>query len=656
MRLFFILFLIGVASCLCGQSMPTLSCTTEQDVYEADSPIKITYSLSFDGKIPKEIDKDILKHLDIPTEILTRKISEDNGQTFHYLNGKSEESIVRSFIIKVEEIGSFTIPIVSIDYNENKLSTKVLKLNIIAKDSIFSDLKKVELDSMVFIRAEFENGKETCLLGERILINTAIYTQVGIEGTTIEEYLGEATSVQLDFINQKNKPEKVEWEGKLYYKQILESYTYYSLTEKEVLLSPAKVVIRRVANKAKSNLDKTNLLVDTLLSNSLLLNVQSIAEKEGNYLAKNGTEIRWRLNDSLIHKGILLLDVDLLGTGAPFLYRPPNLNFEDRATVETLYLGQVYLDVKTVKKSFQYLINCHEAGDFDIQLDWITWNTKTNQKEVFSKSIGTIKVDEVSPRRTKLMNINSIEHRKTSKRDVALVVDCSISMLAKDFDSTRLEALKDLLRNLIHQKLNDERFSIVLIAGESFMLCPLTFSSGKLLNSVDEIELERLATGTDLTAGIMQGTLSLFKSAINQKDIVIFTDGAPNSAYLDPETALLLAKEQKIRLNTVGIGIDGEFLIPRAQRTDGSFIYEKEMLKLEAEELKRIADNGGGIYTRISSPKQLKLDLSSFLGKSDLLLLDKKQFISPELVDLLLEDANYRHQKVRKKYVNIKDK
>ncbi|MBL4649364.1 MAG: VWA domain-containing protein, partial [Aureispira sp.] len=575
---------------------------------------------------------------------------------FHYLNGKSETSLIRSFTIKIKEVGSFIIPVVTMDYKGKKLSTDALKLNIIAKDSIFSDLTKEELNSKVFVRAEFENGKETCLLGERIIINTAIYTQIGIEEVLIEKEVGEGTSVYLDFINRETKSEKVEIEGVFYHKKILRSQAYYALTEKEVALLPAQVVIKRVANKAKSALDKTNLLVDTLSSNSLLLKVKSIVEKEGAYLAKNGTEIKWSLNDSLIDKGILFLNVDLLGRGAPFFYRPPNLDFGNRATVETLYLGREYLDVKIVKKSFQYIIYCHEAGNFDINLNWITWNTETNKKEIFSKSIETINVDQVSPRRNELMNINPIEHTKVSKRDVALVVDCSVSMLAKDFDSTRFQAIQDLLRNLIHQKSNDERFSLVLVAGESFILCPLTFSTPKLLNSVDKIEIRNLATGTDLTAGIMQGALSLLKSEINQKNIVIFTDGVSNSAYLDPEIALILAKEQKIRLNTVGVGIDGEFLIPVAENTDGSIIYEKKMLELEAEELKRIADNGGGIYTRINSPKQLKLDLSSFLGKSDLLLLDKKQFISPELVDLLLKDANDRHQKIRKEYVNIKDK
>ncbi len=657
MRLPLILFLTCIISCLYGQGPTGFTCTAEQAVFEVDYPIKITYTLSFEDEMPSKEEKDLLDDLQIPEEILTRKIGEESSESFSYKDGKSKGTVIRTFFIKIQDLGSFTIPAVRIDYKDKKLSTEALALNIVAKNSRLSDLTKAELNAKVFVRAEFENGKETCVLGERIIINTVIYTQIAIEGTVINEYLGGTNpSVLLDYLHQRTKPEEVELDGKPYYKQILRSYAYYPLIVEETVLSPMEIVIKRVANTAKSALDTTNILTDTLYSNSLLLKSASIAEKGVNYLAKDATGVNWSLNDSLIDKGTLFLDVDLIGTGAPFLYHPPPLNLGDRASVEILYLGQAYLDIRKVKRSFRYVIHCHEAGDFNIQLNWVTWNTKMNKKEVLSKSIETIRIDKVQARRNKLVNINPIEQVKKSKRDVVLVIDCSASMLAKDFDSTRIQAVKGLLRNLIHQKLNDERFSIVLVAGESFILCPLTFSSSKLLNSVNQIKTEYLMEGTDLTAGLMQGILSLSESKINPKDIVIFTDGASNLSYLDRKLVLMAAQEQKIRLNTVGIGIDGEFLTPVYQKPDGSFRYGKQLLELEDEDLKKIADHGGGIYTRINRSEQFKLGLNSFLGKRDLLLIDKEELIALKLVKLLLQDASYRHQKIKKDYVNIKDK
>jgi Mg-chelatase subunit ChlD len=656
MRLLFIFFMTSVVSCLYGQHTPSFTCTVEQNLFEVDYPIKITYSLIFEKEPPNEKDKEILKTLTVPKEITTRKITEDNGQSFSYVNGKSKTSLTRSFTIKIQEVGDFTIPALSIDYNGKQLSTDALILNIVAKDYVYSDLNKEDLQSKFFIRAEFENGKETCMLGERVIINTVIYTQIGIDNINIEEELGESSLGYLFFSNKEAKVEEVEFEGKKYYKKIIRSYIYNALIAKEVLISPAKVSIGRITNPARNYLDEGNIRIDTLSSNSLVLKVKGAKESVIDYLAKNGTEIKWRLNDSLIDKGILLLDVDLIGTGVYLFYSPPKLDFGNRATVNTVYLGQTYLDVKTIKKSYQYIIYCHEVGDFDIQLDWNTWNTEKNEKEVLSKSVETRRIVKTSPCKKKLTNINPSEHVKVSKRDVSFVIDCSTSMLAKDFDSTRFQAIQDLLRNLIHQKSNDERFSIVLVAGESFILCPLTFSSSKLLNSVDEIRTGSLMEGTDLTAGIMQGTLSLSESGSNSKDIVVVTDGKSNLSYLDRNVITRTTEQQKVRLNVVGIGIDGEFLIPVAKNTAGNYIYGKEMLELEEEELKEIAKVGGGIYTRINNPKQLKLDFNSLLNKSNLLLLNKKELIDSELVNLLLEDANYRHQKIRKEYVKIKDK
>jgi hypothetical protein len=373
MRLLFILLISGLTFCLYGQNIPTLSCTTDQEVYNVDYPIKITYSLSFDGKLPNDIKEDILKHLTIPKEILTRKIKEENGQTFHYLNGKRESNIIRSFTIKIEAAGSFTIPIVSLDYKGTKLSTAILILDVFAKDSTTLDSTEVELSSKVFIRGELENGKETCVPGEQIIINTVIYTQIAIEKVEMVTSMGD-----LNFIRGAEETETVELDGKQYIRKCLESNVYHPLEIKEVLLPPAKVLIGRISDKKKGVFNPFELLTDTLSSNALLLKVEPVSENGATYLAKNGIEMKLSWNDSLIDKGIILLDVALLGTGNSLFYKPLILDFKNRATVETLYLGQKYLDDLTIKKNFQYVIHCHEAGAFDINLDWITWNTKRN--------------------------------------------------------------------------------------------------------------------------------------------------------------------------------------------------------------------------------------------------------------------------------------
>lgn len=648
--MYVLFFLILCCTSLYGQQNSDISlftCTVEQNLFEVNTPFEITYALYFEDSIPSDLEANFWNNLNVSEEVKNNQISEESREEFKYINGKSRAGILRSFTIEIKDTGTFTIPPASIEYKGTELTSEEVVLEIVAKNSRLAILTPSELRSKVFVQAELDTANRACVIGDAVLIKTVIYTQINIESIYVAEDLGITSKTPLHVVIKGEEREEVEIEGKLYVRSVISQYIYYPLETKEILISPAKIVISRLENDAKPYSMFSKLLTDTLVSNSLSIKPIFLAEESAAYAAKNGKEIKLSFNDSLMDEGTILLDVDLIGTGNPLFYTAPNLDLGGRARLAVEYQGSEYaMFDRPFQKSFRYVISCQEIGDFDIHLDWVTWNTETNKKEVLSKSIKKIKVTQLKKKENVLDKENPSPKTKLSNRDIAFVVDCSSSMFTKDFDSNRLQAIQDLLRNLIHQKQNKERFSIILVDGESFILCPLTSSRSKLLTSLDKFE-KAFVNGTDLTAGLIQGVLSLEESTGNQKDIIIFTDGSSNWSYLDPKVGLMLAKAQNIRLNTVCIGMEGEFLTPVSSNEDGSFVYREKLSELEVQELKEMADKGGGVYTRIDSPKQLKLDLKSFLNDKNLLL-DKKQVLAPELVNLLLQDANYRHQKIKR--------
>lgn len=658
----FLFFFIVCCTHLYGQEnpdFPIFTCTVEQNLFEVNTPFAITYALYFEGESSSDFEANFWDDLNVSDEIRRNQISEENRREFKYLNGKSREGIVRSFRLEVKDTGVFIVPATSIEYKGITLTSEEVVLEIVAKDSRLTTLTPSELHSKVFVQLEFDKKNEASVIGDAIFINTVVYTQIDIENLFVEEDLGVVSKTYLQSINIYEDSKKVEFKGETYVRKIVKRHVFFPLETKEILISPAKVIISRIKNKANPySIFGLNLFNDTLHSNSLTIKPTFLEEGSAAYAAKNGQEMKLSFNDSLINQGIILLDVDLIGTGNPLFYTAPNLDLGVRASIEVEYLGNEYLmETKSFRKSFRYVVSCHETGNFDLNLDWICWNTRTNKREVLSKLIKKISITKLK-KKEKVLDIDkTTPETNIFKREVAFVVDCSISMLTKDFDSNRLQATQDLLQHLINQKSNTERFSIILMAGESFILCPLTFSNSHLSSSLKELEVERkLAYGTDITAGLIQGVLSLKESAKNQKDIIIITDGLSNMSYLAPELGLRLAKEHNIRLNTVCIGMKGEFLTPIAENKNGSFVYGKETFEFKEQEQEIMTDNRDGAYTRIDSPKQLKLDLNSLLSKNNSLLLDEKDLIEPELVDLLLLDASYRHQKTKKKCINIKDK
>jgi Ca-activated chloride channel family protein len=111
-------------------------------------------------------------------------------------------------------------------------------------------------------------------------------------------------------------------------------------------------------------------------------------------------------------------------------------------------------------------------------------------------------------------------------RDLLVAIDISRSMLAKDYESSRLELAKDTIKKLV-SALSCERVGLLLFASSAWIQCPLTEDYDAIKSFVDMIDYDSVSSGsTDIAAPIMTA-LDLYERMPSKKNkiLVLVTDG-----------------------------------------------------------------------------------------------------------------------------------
>lgn len=229
--------------------------------------------------------------------------------------------------------------------------------------------------------------------------------------------------------------------------------------------------------------------------------------------------------------------------------------------------------------------------------------------------------------------------------DIMLAVDVSTSMLAQDFKPNRVEALRGIAQKFIEKRINDN-IGLTFFAGEAYTQCPLTTDHVALMNLYNSADTRMAANGTiyDGTAigdGIMNALLRLRESKAKSKVIILLTDGVNNAGNISPLTAAEIAKKQKVRIYTIGIGtkgmapyplpsggtlqlpveIDEGIMTKISQETGGRYFRAQENAELDA------------IYSDIDQLERTKFNVRQYSKRSDLF----EPFALAALIVLLCE-------------------
>jgi len=259
-------------------------------------------------------------------------------------------------------------------------------------------------------------------------------------------------------------------------------------------------------------------------------------------------------------------------------------------------------------------------------------------EELFEKRSGFVKIFPVLYLLGTLFLIFSIidllngsEEVKSNQRmnNVIFMLDVSNSMNAEDINPSRLTEAKNLMINTM-QKMKSDKVGIVIFAGESVSIMPLTTDYSSAETYVNAIETNSMQIqGTDFLKG-MQVAVEKFKNVSKgSRKIVLLSDGEDNEG--NDNAAIKLANKEGIMITSVGIGSDEGAPVPEyvfgqlmGYKTDQA--GETVISKRQTEALKKMAESTGGSYidgnnineapNRITDALSKKMSSSETLVKS----------------------------------------
>ncbi len=190
--------------------------------------------------------------------------------------------------------------------------------------------------------------------------------------------------------------------------------------------------------------------------------------------------------------------------------------------------------------------------------------------------------------------------------DIALSIDVSWSMLARDFEPNRLEVAKEVAKDFVDACPND-RIAIVTFGGEAFTQCPLTTDHGIVKNILTDMRAGSMGYGTAIGMGLAHAVGRVNDSLVKSKVIILLSDGVNNVGEISPLTAGETAKAEGVRVYTIGVGKRGKALTPVNIVGNGEVI-EYDYIDTDVDEatLAQIAESTGGKYFRATNKESLK--------------------------------------------------
>ena len=218
---------------------------------------------------------------------------------------------------------------------------------------------------------------------------------------------------------------------------------------------------------------------------------------------------------------------------------------------------------------------------------------------------------------------NQWEQVTTEGIDLVLCMDVSGSMRAMDFRPNRLEASKNVGIEFVNAR-QDDRFGLVVFAGESFTQCPMTTDRAVVVNFLKEINFGVIEDGTAIGMGLATAVNRIKESKAKSKVIILLTDGVNNRGDVGPVTAAEIAAGYDIRVYTIGVGSMGTAPI-QVQDMFGRTLTRDMPVEIDEEVLQKIAETTGGSYFRATDNNKLR-EIYQEIDQLEKTRLDVKQF------------------------------
>lgn len=199
--------------------------------------------------------------------------------------------------------------------------------------------------------------------------------------------------------------------------------------------------------------------------------------------------------------------------------------------------------------------------------------------------------------------------------DVVVALDVSNSMLATDIAPDRLTRAKQFISKFI-DRLQDDRTSLVVFAGNGYIRTPLTFDKGATRMFVSVASPGSIREqGTNISDALDKAEFVFGDQDERFRTVILITDGETHD-----DNAVATAKrlaERGIMVNTVGIGSEeGSTLTDstgNVKENEGQVVVSR----LNEEILKQLAASTNGVYVRLNGVDDAVTTISSQFSDID---------------------------------------
>jgi Ca-activated chloride channel family protein len=218
----------------------------------------------------------------------------------------------------------------------------------------------------------------------------------------------------------------------------------------------------------------------------------------------------------------------------------------------------------------------------------------------------------------------TIEEVALRSADIVILLDVSRSMTAEDVGQSRLERAKSDIHDLL-SRLTRDRVGLVVFAGKTAVMAPLTTDRGFFLSVLDEVDTDSAPRGgSHIGDGIRRCLEVLPDEADHDQVILLITDGEDHESF--PLEAAHQARERGVKIISVGLGDtrDGARVPVRTESGERRFMKhegQEVWSVLDEQLLKEIAAATEGAYvgagTKAYDLGQVYVDHLAGLSRSE---------------------------------------
>jgi Ca-activated chloride channel family protein len=182
-----------------------------------------------------------------------------------------------------------------------------------------------------------------------------------------------------------------------------------------------------------------------------------------------------------------------------------------------------------------------------------------------------------------------------SARDLILGIDISGSMDTRDFTDPqgeqlqRLEGVRTVVRDFVEGREND-RMALIVFGSKAYLQSPLTEDTTTIVDLLDQTEVGMAGPHTALGDAIGLSIRTFESSEIEQRLLILLSDGADTASRMSPVNAAEIAKGQGVEIYTIAVGdpeaqgenrVDVATLQDIATRTGGSYFFAEDQAALD---------------------------------------------------------------------------